>query len=534
MGIKHNLSTLFPHPYKNVSPFISRARYNFLMGSRASLKSSIAGGMVTASNLEVDKNTSVMYILKQKNKHANTTYKAIRNAMRRLGTFDTWNMSGSEKSTPYIWREDPITKKRQEVLFRGVSTPEDIDKVLSLEGDRTEGNGKETKQEGTRWIIIFDEVQTIKTALSEIIFSKLDESVRGNVTGLPHQFFFLGNPPNNKKHFFNMVFNAVFGTNKMSLKNIMETEKFQEAFVKNFLGGSAYFLRTCYLTTPEEYVGEALLKKFEYYKTKVPDKYLRECLGIFVDGGGEVFDQFSHKKNVFNFQSWVDVMGGEARAKHHIHNMMKSGLDMYFENANTTFLEELDATAKQLGMTWLRIYQPQVYSRTQKKIIDGKEKVEVRTAGINGGFETRKLMVSDRCPKYIEEVEDATFDESKKEKDIFVRAKENDHGLDGLEYTLSADWIDWKESRLTFKVDELQRTIKYVCGGDFGDGGASKEGNGASTCYIAGFTAGYARAYALDEFYWKNKDLQEHQRIGSKQIAIKMLLFIKQFAEGKW
>lgn len=533
MELVHNASELFPHPYENVSPFKSRARYNFYMGSRASLKSSI-GGMLTATNMEVDKNTSIMYILKQKNKHANTTYKAIRNAMRKLGTFDTWNMSGSEKSVPYIWREDPITKKRQEILFRGVSTPEDIDKVLSLEGDRTEGDGKNKKQEGTRWIIIFDEVQTIKTSLSEIIFSKLDESIRGNVTGLPHQFFFLGNPPKAKKHFFNMLFNSVFGTNKMRLKSIMENEQYQEAYVKNFLGGSAHFLRTCYLTTPKEYVGEPLLKKFEYYKEKVNDKYLRECLGIFVDGGGEVFDQFTQERNVFNFQSWVDVMGGEARAKHDVHNMMKSGVDMFFENANTTFLEELEATSKQLGMTWLKIYQPQVYSRTQKKVIDGKEKVETRTAGINAGFETRKLMVSDRCPRYIEEVQEATFDESKKEKDILVRMKENDHGLDGVEYTLSGDWVDWQESRLIPDFNKLQRTIKFVCGGDFGDGGASKEGNGASTCYVAGWTAGYARAYILDEFYWKNKELEEHKRIGSKQIAIKMLLFIKAFAEGKW
>lgn len=49
-------------------------------------------------------------------------------------------------------------------------------------------------------------------------------------------------------------------------------------------------------------------------------------------------------------------------------------------------------------------------------MISGKEKVEKRTAGINSAFETRKLMVSDRCSKYIEEVENATFDEDKREK----------------------------------------------------------------------------------------------------------------------
>lgn len=88
----------------------------------------------------------------------------------------------------------------------------------------------------------------------------------------------------------------------MELKETMETQLYQEKRVKNFLGGSAYFLRTCYLTTPEDYVGLPLIKKFGYYKKHNPKKYLRECLGIFVEGSGEVFDQFSQERNVFNFE----------------------------------------------------------------------------------------------------------------------------------------------------------------------------------------------------------------------------------------
>lgn len=95
-------SEVFPFPYNKINPFVYRDRYAFILGSRASLKSSVAGGMTTALNLEIDRTTSVMYILKQKNKHASSTYKAIQNAMRKLGTYHTWNMSGSEKITPYI------------------------------------------------------------------------------------------------------------------------------------------------------------------------------------------------------------------------------------------------------------------------------------------------------------------------------------------------------------------------------------------------------------------------------------------------
>lgn len=54
---------------------------------------------------------------------------------------------------------------------------------------------------------------------------------------------------------------------------------------------------------------------------------------------------------------------------------------------------------------------------------------------------------------------------------------------------------------MTFDHNKIQRTVKIVAGGDFGDGGASMQGNGATTCYIVGFTAASARAFMLDEFY---------------------------------
>lgn len=43
-------------------------------------------------------------------------------------------------------------------------------------------------------------------------------------------------------------------------------------------------------------------------------------------------------------------MGGEAKAKLVITNMMKSGIDLFFEDANTTFVEELTSASKTLNM----------------------------------------------------------------------------------------------------------------------------------------------------------------------------------------
>lgn len=82
------LSEFFPFPYSNICSNDNRSRYNGVAGSRGSLKSTIVGANNLVFKMETDRFTSAIIIVKNKNKHYTTTYKAIRNAFRKFGTFD--------------------------------------------------------------------------------------------------------------------------------------------------------------------------------------------------------------------------------------------------------------------------------------------------------------------------------------------------------------------------------------------------------------------------------------------------------------
>lgn len=479
--------------------------------------------------METDRFTSAIIIVKNKNKHYTTTYKAIRNAFRKFGTFDNWEFSGSEKSVPYIYRDHKDMGFRQEILFRGADDDEDVEKLLSLEGERVVAEGDDAFSGGTRWLIIVDEVQTLKDKIIKTIFTKLDDSIRGTTrSGLPHQFFFLGNPPRHKDHFFNKLINVGFGTNAIAIRKEMEEKKYQEKKIENFLGNSLHLLRSTFLTTPKEFLGDAFVDKMRYYAEKKPDTYLREGLGIYVDGAGEVFDQFSIERNVFSYEEFIKSMGGELKVQLTISNLMKADSQVFFEPADTTFRDELKSQAFEQRAPYFKVRGP----FNEKGTENAKMKVEFRTAGLNSAFENMTLMISDRCPNLIKELQESVFDEKKKEQGILVREKRNDHCLDGLEYTLSGYWHLWKNSKVVFDPKGYQSLYKIVLGGDFGDGGANKQGEGATTGYIVYYSPGFRRAFVLHEFYHKNKELPDHKKLGSKIIAKNLIADWKKFAEG--